>query len=768
MELALDYEPAGDPLLDFAAYRRGILAASERFAGDDSYGAAIALAKATINSVIDSAGADVEVLCSCSWGKDSSALVGLLAEVMLDRKSDGLPIPAIFLVVADTGGEFIEMTQRVREENAAFEKWAKLEGFKVQTAITTPKPKNHLLAEFIGAGRPLPTYQKANKAKSSNWCVQRLKIGPIEAALNLAKGRGKRMLHFLGVRSEESTRRALSIENHSQGLPFGLTRVNRKASGGDDVDDGRMGVQPIVHWSHEHLTQFLRLNMAPWNAFSYESLKAIYKRGAAAEDINGAGECRIAFTKDGGVSNVCSDLSGSRFGCLLCACSVNRSLINFAQKDRRYLWVNRVHKYIVGGMKLHRRRLIDFKAHGWDNTTMFPKNQTFEWRYRLAVLVYRAELESGFELMAPEVVSAIESWWERSGVFTVRMSDAKADALAWKNSTTGSLKFRWKAASANYESLSVSLSEGVPGGVYAHLRNTENEIEPISRVNLMMMAGRGNSFFPQLKAYVFRDTDRGGFVTVLTDTPSDIGRRMNTDCMSGIELFNLELFGVRDLTRWERTLMRGRNIYYRHTSEGLAGTIAKMTGHEWNGSNAPLYSAAGDLQGVLLANHEFAHPCGEKAYSNYLDEMHFIHTLRGKLTFPVLKKLMAIVTEATELSEILSEKHESKRRFIMGIFREELSRLRGDQFGGDVDARTLITKLVAKGWDMKQSLLEFNRYIELMREINHLIAAGEANTELVNRLSTIIRHSWFDPEYAQKSLIEVLAALNISAEAKAA
>ncbi|MBL9205921.1 MAG: phosphoadenosine phosphosulfate reductase family protein, partial [Opitutaceae bacterium] len=436
----LDEAPNTDVgLLSLASYASATHPAYEAFETRPSYETAIALSHAIVNAAFDAASSDTRVLISCSWGKDSSAVVGIITEVLLARRSSGLVNPAILLMVADTGSEFIDMTNRVVTENASLEKWAAREGIALKTQVVSPAPKNTLLSELIGSGRTLPSYQQSNRATINSWCVSRLKIGPMQRALELAKADGAKLIHFLGVRMEESERRNASITRYSLGMPFGLTRVSDgKGDSNGELDPNRIGCQPIVHWTHEILTQYLRRSMPAWDPFSFESLKVIYRKGAAPEDINGAAECRIAFTKDGGVSNVCSDLGGARFGCLNCVMSANRSLANYAKNDASYRWVKAVHGFIRNGMKQHKTRMDDSAAHGFTIETLFPKNQTFEWRYKLAMFVYRSQIESGHIQLTPQMEAAINHWWERSGIHTVTMDDARADAVAWK--ATGKLR----------------------------------------------------------------------------------------------------------------------------------------------------------------------------------------------------------------------------------------------------------------------------------------------------------------------------------------
>ena len=746
-------------IADLDRYARVVDLARAEYLAAKSPGAALRLSKVMIHAILDSAAADTSVMISNSWGKDSSALTGIYCEVLLERKYLGLSVPSTMVVTADTGSEFIDMQVRTEEENARLTAWAKKHDLPIETHVVRPAAKDGLLANLIGGGRPLPRYSHAKSAGPITWCVDRVKTGPIQRSILLAKGKSAKILHFLGVRTDESSKRAGSIAKHSIGMPFGLTRLaSVRRKGGVEVeivDATRIGVQPIVHFTHEDLTVYMRITMAPWNAFSFESLKEIYRKGAGADDANGAGECRISLTKDGGVSNTCSDLSGSRFGCLLCLQSSNKSLTHYAEKDARYRWIRIAHRYLYNGIRQHQLRMKDFQAAGWTRETLFPKTYLFSWRVKLLALIYRAEITSGFTLIDAATEEAIIQWWHRSGIFTVRPMDIREDVKRWM--ATGKLTFSYEAAAANYENLSVSLSEGIPGGVYAHALYPTSFVQALHLANLMPLAGRGNGFYPQLKAYLFRDlSSRGGFLTMLTDTPSDMGRRTNTDALNGFSGFALELVGVRDVTPYEHSLLRGRTFFYRQSKGELQARLAQMTGVEWApGLEVPAATAPAKakvimgLHSILLADFNLFDPCGEHALADHIFESHFIATLRGTITADTLRDLTGRVTELVDLSDYLSERHELSRRKVLVRHKELLDRLGSDAMdNGDDTARQTIKVAISEGWDAKDTAKVYLEYVEQMRALHLLISGGAVNTELVNRLAYIARTAIYDPGYA--------------------
>ena len=269
----------------------------------------------------------------------------------------------------------------------------------------------------------------------------------------------------------------------------------------------------------------------------------------------------------------------------------------------------------------------------------------------------------------------------------------------------------------------------------------------------MALAGRGNGFYPQMKAYLFRDlSERGGWLTMLSDTPSDMARRLNTDALNGFSGFALELIGTRDLTAWENQLLRGRMIFYRHAKGELEQRIRDRTGTvDWGPGRSYEDQVARGLNDILLANLNLFGPLDEHALADHWSEGHFIATLGGKITLEQLARAMRVVGEAVVLSDSLSEIHEQKRRLILRDHREILGRLGSDKKeAGDAAARAIVKRLIKEGGRVEDTIPDYLSYVDLMRQLDQFIREGWMNTELANRLAYIMRTDIYDASYAEE------------------
>ncbi len=845
-----------------------------------NYRNALDLSRAIVNAIFDLLPHGAKLMLSTSWGKDSTVLVALVIDVMLDRRDANLPTAPVLVMTARTGGDFPDMEQRIDEEMALLVRFAERERLDIKCHITQPAAKNSLLAEFIGGGRPLPKYASSDRVSPVSWCVDRLKTYPIEQTIRIAKGQSTFVAHLIGVRSDESTRRAATMERNRDGFPFGLTSLKM----GKAADLHRIGVTPIEHWSHEDLTQFLRQTLPAWDSSitdnSFDRLKAIYRKGATAADLNGMQECRIAFTRDGGTTNACRDLSQGRFGCALCPQAENVTLKEYYRKDPSYRWLVAAHRHLHSGIREHQRRLEDIEAKGFSDpldytlekgtltnvisalsdegraavrtaldstddltrnlitwsygmfgeethdattianladvspdevpglvktarrklaskirqqqrasrfsgpvssemrevaaslrsldgrkvqsSTLFPKNYLFSWRVRLLAFVLRAEIQHGHRLITPEIESAIEAWWGRSGIFTVTVDDIRKDVRAWI--ITGKLRFSHEEDACNFDNLASTLSEGIPGGIYAKLMFPETFKQDLHLVNLMPLVKYGNGFYPRLRAYVFRDVARGGYLTMLTDCPSDMGRKVNTGALNGFQGFALELRAVRELTPWEKRLLRERTIFYRHSEAEIMQRIRTLEGKEWHMGLRLTNPHAHDLAEIVMANVELGICEWDKLFLEHQHQHSFIRNLRGITTREDVLALYDLTATAVSLNEYLEQEHTAAFRSVRKAHADLLADLGSQKYGGTEMARKAVVAAVKSMWLPETTIEPFKQFIATMRSLNAFVRTGRANTELISELAKIVRYSEMcgDVQYAMSLTDELIERLGLA------
>ena len=521
-----------------------------------------------------------------STGKDSTLAAQVIMEaVRRTRKNGGTWTRKIAVAIADTGSEFPEMASRMRSEAVALNALGAEWGIPLSATIVKPPPKHRLLVELCGNGKPLPPVNKKGKAEGvSSWCMDRVKAGTLnKIAREMSDAHGD-YIAILGTRSAESARRKDSIDRHSNGLPTGLSRIAKGSEWG-------LAFTPITMWPNKEVSDFLRGFASPWRPEGRQELREIYAKGSPLEEDldHDPTECVVSISQEGVVSNSCSDLSGTRYGCWHCFLSENRSLKNTSRREPKYAWLRRFHAYLRIKAKAAVRRSGKLKAMGFTREDSFTKTFSFLERYKMLMFLYRAEAESGLKLLEKEEEETIAALWEKHGVFTVKPEDAKEDATQWRK--TG----RWRAFFEGVEDetwrLSNALSEGIPFGALHALAAGEENLtlvgetkagkreRPLELSHLLAIAGQGfgSPPYPKMLAYVYKESLAGRspkIVTAITDTPSLLGLPTNTGLLNGSSGTRWNAVGIRQPLPWELDVAEDRNFVYSIDPEKPANQTA--------------------------------------------------------------------------------------------------------------------------------------------------------------------------------------------------
>lgn len=682
----------------------------------------------------------VSVVINSSTGKDSTLMTALYIAAMRRWKAHGRTLRKVLVQVSDTHCEFPEMALRMRAEVAALNRYGLLEGLPLRANLVSPPPKNRILVELIANGKPLPKIA-GGKARHgyepAAWCMSRVKAGVLDRALKEARKDFPLFVQCLGVRTDESAKRATTIARYTVDELPAVSRL------GDDLD--RLGFCPVSHWDDASLRAWMieaqrhPEEECPWRPEGMEELISIYTKGAGEKD--NPHECALVITKDGGLSNSCSDLTGTRMGCWCCLISINRSLKNTALHDQRYLWLKRCHELIYAHHARNQARVKLRDSSGFVVETLFPKSFTFEERYRLLVHIFRAEMESGFELLAPEDLQMItEIWGQRMGVFTVTIEDAREDARRWKE--TGVLEFSYQKNLKFADILARELSEGIPAGAF--FPGNEN-LEPLNLAHLVGLSagGFGSAFVPTLLSYVFfdrRKTDR--MVIMVTDLPSVMGTRTNTGLLSGMLGAAWECVSVRLPTEWEKEVSSGRVFFYatnqqeerKHIQEELKEGIGpfraldrfyeNMRSAHGGCPEDPLAESIALSQDIpKLSREDYARGfvlCGRLAYAS--DELHY--------------NLRACSRKAVRDAGANPDKLE-------------------DPAGREY--RAAFKKKLSQDMELDRHREVFSKYAATLREILQLIRIGKLSCGLVQRFCYLARLDAVDPEEACREWDQFLA-----------
>lgn len=740
---------------------------------DNAYGC-FELSAAMLGALHRSTPESVAFVLNSSTGKDSTVTCHALIEAVKQEIDSGRGWNRqITVAIADTASEFPEMKARMQMEAAALNKLGENWKIPLKAVVVKPDPKHRLLVELCGNGKPTPAVSSTGKTQGvSGWCMDRVKAGTLNKISREMSANHGDYISILGTRSAESTRRRDNISKHSGGLPLGLSRVAQGSK-------WSLACTPITFWPNRAISDFIRSFPPPWRPQGREELRAIYFKGSPLEDDENfiPSECAVTISDEGKISNSCSDLSGTRYGCWHCFLSVNKSLKNTAKRDPIYLWPRKFHAYLYKKGKGAIKRGEFLKKMGFVREECFSKTFTFLERYKILMFLFRAELESGLTLLEPEEEAQIQKFWERHGVFCVTPADAREDAKLWKKNG------RWKAFFEDIEDeahrLCLALSEGIPFGAIAGIKScqetpedeeedtlvletggkTKRPPKELEMTHLLAFTGQGFGTppYPKILAYVFQENNTDGIrpkavVTALTDTPCLLGLPTNTGLLNGMSGTLWDCIGVRLPIPWELEVAGDRNFVYRlkpdHSDKTKLRTLPLQNVCM---KSCPPYQ----IMEMAYQNEVLTHGCKtDDPYKDHWFDIQLIQSL-NPMDREELSAIFSLSYELTTTSDILTDHFSSRRRQIHVEMEPYRDKILEDSDEGR-SARREVRKLVRRRLGLEEIAPEMHHYAHGIKLAALAIRKGILNTSLLLKLSYIHQMLAVDPKEGEKELSNLL------------
>ena len=238
-----------------------------------------------------------------SGGKDSTLVAHLVFEMLLGI-SPSRRRRVVHIVANDTLVESPLVIGHIRTVQEQMRAAAEAFNLPVKVVTTQPTPDDTFWVNLIGRGYPSPN-------RSFRWCTDRMKIKPTGRYIREQVDTTGRAILLLGVRRDESAKRAVSVAKYDNG-----ERLNRH---NDMV--GCMVFRPIVDLTTDDVWEFLGSTQSPWGG-SHADLIALYRNSLG-------GECPVVMGKSDAPS---CGTSSSRFGCWTCTVvQKDRSLEGFVE-----------------------------------------------------------------------------------------------------------------------------------------------------------------------------------------------------------------------------------------------------------------------------------------------------------------------------------------------------------------------------------------------------------------------------------------------------
>jgi putative sulfurtransferase DndC len=322
-----------------------------------------------------------------SGGKDSTLVLQLVYEMLLDlapgdRKRD------IHIVANDT---LVESPLIIKYLDKMIDK-LKVSVDTLQLPIklkkTTPSIDQTFWVNLIGRGYPAPN-------RNFRWCTDRMKINPTSEYIKTTISEHEQVILLLGVRREESAKRAESVNRYSNGA-----RLNKH----NDLK-GCMVYRPIVDITTDEVWQILLQRRPPWGG-THRELITLYKNAQG-------GECPLVIDKSQAPS---CGTSSSRFGCWTCTVvAKDKSMEGFIDSGYGHLtplldfrdWLSEIRDDPTKRMARRRGGTLTFMTNG----KLIPGPFTFETRKEILDKLLAIQNELGEPLITEEEIVIINQIW---------------------------------------------------------------------------------------------------------------------------------------------------------------------------------------------------------------------------------------------------------------------------------------------------------------------------------------------------------------------
>ena len=243
-----------------------------------------------------------------SGGKDSTAVLQLVYELLLEEKQAGKASKPVFVISSDTRVEAPNVAAYVSSTLELIAAGAEQANLPIQVELVTPTAREGFWAKLIGLGYPSPT-------RWFRWCTTSMKIKPSRRAIEQISQKHGSVILLLGTRIDESVLRGNAIN---------ARETNARGLNPHNEIPNALVATPIVDWTTDDVWDYLYSNNPPWGG-DHSFMLSLYRQA------NG-GECPLVLDLN------TPSCGGSRFGCWTCTVvKEDKSMQGFIQSGEEWM-----------------------------------------------------------------------------------------------------------------------------------------------------------------------------------------------------------------------------------------------------------------------------------------------------------------------------------------------------------------------------------------------------------------------------------------------
>ncbi len=246
-----------------------------------------------------------------SGGKDSTTVLQLKIQVLLDLKIEGKTDKMVYVISSDTLIENPMVIAKTLRSMENINKFATESGIPLKAEMVYPDMDDTFFVNMIGRGYPSPL-------QSFRWCTDRIKIKPANKYIHNKIDENGEVILLLGTREEESISRKRSMDKH---------KIDGSALSMHSSINSSWTYAPIAKMTVNEIWSYLLKNDCPWNDDNNE----LYKMYSDSS----AGECPLVIDSETKNQQTCGN---SRFGCWTCTVvQEDKSLTGFIESGETWL-----------------------------------------------------------------------------------------------------------------------------------------------------------------------------------------------------------------------------------------------------------------------------------------------------------------------------------------------------------------------------------------------------------------------------------------------
>ena len=291
----------------------------------------IATARAAI-AVLLRAGRSISI--SFSAGKDSSVCLSLVLTTAAELADQGVKVPPLVLMHADTKIENPEIQRYAKDEMAAAKRFSLEHGFLLDVRAASPSLSSSWPMSVIG-GRKLPSFSGVSRDCTSEFKIRPMTMlkNAVMKELGFSRKAAIQPINVIGTRYEESDERRRNMTERGE-------TADRPWLG----KDGYHYLSPIAYWEMADVWIYLGLARAG-RIKTYSEFDETFRIYADA----GSSSCAVVGD-DATATMKSARACGARTGCSLCSVTEDKSMANLLATDPRYEYMkglNRLQRFLM-------------------------------------------------------------------------------------------------------------------------------------------------------------------------------------------------------------------------------------------------------------------------------------------------------------------------------------------------------------------------------------------------------------------------------------